>query len=64
MKKSLLLAAVLALSGCAGLDVEWQFNATYQTPELLAKRKAARLEALDMARAEQHAAEVARQQQP
>lgn len=39
--KRLILCAALALSGCAGLDVEWQFSATYQTEELIAKRAAA-----------------------
>lgn len=49
----LCLAATLALSGCAGLDVEWQASATYQTDELRAKR--ARI-AEDVAEAQRQAA--------
>jgi len=64
MKKSLLLASLLAVSGCAGLDVEWQLSATYQTDELRAKRRAVAQEALDRAADTRKSAEVWRSIQP
>lgn len=48
MKKSLLILLALSLSGCAGLDVEWQLSATYLSKDLIAKRQEAR----DQARAD------------
>jgi hypothetical protein len=32
MKKTILLATVLALTGCTGLNVSWSVVATYNTP--------------------------------
>lgn len=65
MKKAIIVLALAGtLSGCAGLDVEWQLSATYQTEELRAKRRAIALEALDQAADARKAAEVARTMQP
>lgn len=40
-----LFAMSVGLSGCAGLDVTYQFHANYKSKELIAKEKAAAEEA-------------------
>lgn len=40
MKKIITLAVLVLLTGCAGLDVTWQLQATYKSEALIAKEQA------------------------
>lgn len=60
MKKITLILAALVLPGCAGLDVTYDFRATYISEELIAKRQAE----ADRQRTAQRVEELPRAQLP
>lgn len=64
MKTTITCLALLVLTGCAGLDVEWSLGATYQTDELRAKRQRIADEALERARDAQRTDAAVRALQP
>lgn len=58
--KLVMMVMACWLSGCAGLNVEWQMQASYLSEELAAKRKTDAQEAVDRAHDTERAAATIR----